>query len=705
MMFIALEGVDGSGKTTIGRELAKTLGFRFVEKPLQYSFEENQLDRYQDIKKALHKNKNRNTQMWLYCMNALFASSFFENENCVIDRFFLSNPAWIIDEENKKILKLAANYIKKECLFIILNVDEKVLKQRIVDRDGIDSIDYRKIKDSKKVFKRIVRLAQSYKLNYRIVDVDDNLNGNINKILEIVKTISIVNKIMCYTRLIDLLKNSAFNNSSKILADKNYCCLNDLFLTSPSISSKLSNDDMVVLSDVNTSDFLYRLLYALTNHKPFVLNGHLDFGKVNIPKYVIGLLETTGSTGEKKLIGLDEKTLLSNLEAFFCKLPQINCAGLFTSYHYSYGFNCLLGSIINGISLEIADQSRLNDVDYFIEFLNGSDYQLVFCPVALLNYVSQNKLFAKIRKKNFSICFAGELSSFSKQFVSYCNDSNIKLINTYGLTETGILFCETVSNELVQNRFSKKRILAPYAVHESDSSKQDLMISINEVYDGFYDVLNNKCIFHSIESKKQPFSTHDVIEYVDSDCFRIADRSDNIVKINGLKISINRIENMIMGIEGIKDCAVYPLTKSSNNNVLVASIVTSSAVTREQIFDELKKEIPSAGIPIVKFVSEIPLNQNGKKDKNKLSLSDEIITLDPQTIICLINKAIDTKSDLDEDYANASLKQLGINSLDLVSLASMLEKEYKMDFDFVLVNSHRITLGEIITYIEGRSNG
>ena len=160
-----------------------------------------------------------------------------------------------------------------------------------------------------------------------------------------------------------------------------------------------------------------------------------------------------------------------------------------------------------------------------------------------------------------------------------------------------------------------------------------------------------------------------------------------------------------MGIEGIKDCAVYPLTKSSNNNVLVASIVTSSAVTREQIFDELKKEIPSAGIPIVKFVSEIPLNQNGKKDKNKLSLSDEIITLDPQTIICLINKAIDTKSDLDEDYANASLKQLGINSLDLVSLASMLEKEYKMDFDFVLVNSHRITLGEIITYIEGRSNG
>lgn len=42
-MHIFLEGVDGVEKTTIAKELAETLHFRFVEKPLKNAFLTNSL--------------------------------------------------------------------------------------------------------------------------------------------------------------------------------------------------------------------------------------------------------------------------------------------------------------------------------------------------------------------------------------------------------------------------------------------------------------------------------------------------------------------------------------------------------------------------------------------------------------------------------------------------------------------------------------
>jgi len=38
-MHIAIEGMDGVGKTTVAKELARRLTFSFIEKPLHYLFE------------------------------------------------------------------------------------------------------------------------------------------------------------------------------------------------------------------------------------------------------------------------------------------------------------------------------------------------------------------------------------------------------------------------------------------------------------------------------------------------------------------------------------------------------------------------------------------------------------------------------------------------------------------------------------------
>ena len=41
-MHIAIEGMDGVGKTTAGKRLADQLHFKFVEKPLHYIFDSDE---------------------------------------------------------------------------------------------------------------------------------------------------------------------------------------------------------------------------------------------------------------------------------------------------------------------------------------------------------------------------------------------------------------------------------------------------------------------------------------------------------------------------------------------------------------------------------------------------------------------------------------------------------------------------------------
>ena len=55
-MHIAIEGMDGAGKTSVAKLLAEKIGFKFVEKPLHYMLDEDgTLDNYMRVSKDVNK--------------------------------------------------------------------------------------------------------------------------------------------------------------------------------------------------------------------------------------------------------------------------------------------------------------------------------------------------------------------------------------------------------------------------------------------------------------------------------------------------------------------------------------------------------------------------------------------------------------------------------------------------------------------------
>lgn len=75
-MIIAIEGVDGVGKTSVAKRLAEKLGFVYVERPFSKVFSSDQLEKYMEIKKGLNLLQDRSLLAWFYGLNVLFGRFF-----------------------------------------------------------------------------------------------------------------------------------------------------------------------------------------------------------------------------------------------------------------------------------------------------------------------------------------------------------------------------------------------------------------------------------------------------------------------------------------------------------------------------------------------------------------------------------------------------------------------------------------------------
>ena len=171
MNHISIEGMDGVGKSTTCKLLAKILGYTFVEKPLHYLFDDSEKDitQYQKIAARVNSNDNRDFTAWYWGLNNIYLYEKFKDQNIVTDRHIVSNYCWSGTEYNKDIYNLILKKIGKPTLTVILYAKPKTIINRLKSRNINDS-DLNKIKLSEKTYERMIYFCEIKKLNYIIVD-------------------------------------------------------------------------------------------------------------------------------------------------------------------------------------------------------------------------------------------------------------------------------------------------------------------------------------------------------------------------------------------------------------------------------------------------------------------------------------------------------------------------------------------------------
>ena len=187
-MHIAIEGIDGVGKSTISKKIAEYLGFKYVEKPLHYLFDEgDSFGNYIRIRDFVNKQTDRVFTSWFYGLGNIYTFMQYKGENIVTDRHLLSNYFWSGTLESEPVFDLLLQKIGYPCFTFILYASPETVLKRISERNIYDP-DIEKIKFIPELYEKMEKFCVKHKMPYLIIKTDDlTLDEEVGLILKKIK--------------------------------------------------------------------------------------------------------------------------------------------------------------------------------------------------------------------------------------------------------------------------------------------------------------------------------------------------------------------------------------------------------------------------------------------------------------------------------------------------------------------------------------
>lgn len=173
-MIIAIEGVDGVGKTTISKLVADKLNFIFAEKPLHYLLDDRDKEytNYIKLRDFFNNNEDRNLSAWFYGLNYMLISNIFKGKNIVTDRYLISMYALSFSDYNIDIYDLIVKKIELPFLTVILKASKEIVYNRLILRNPIDK-DVYKLNNIDNFYKKSYECINRYNLNHIIIDTSN----------------------------------------------------------------------------------------------------------------------------------------------------------------------------------------------------------------------------------------------------------------------------------------------------------------------------------------------------------------------------------------------------------------------------------------------------------------------------------------------------------------------------------------------------
>ncbi|MCI6215614.1 MAG: AAA family ATPase [Mollicutes bacterium] len=172
MIHIAIEGMDGVGKTTVCKLLASKTGYTFITKPLHYllDLEENVgWPVYFRVRNMVNNSSNRDFSAWFYGLSNIYLYEKFKNQNIITDRHIVSNYCWSGNQVNLDIYDLIIKKIGFPTLTVILYADEDTIRNRLIKRNSNDK-DLKRISKTEKVYEKMISFCELKHFPYIVID-------------------------------------------------------------------------------------------------------------------------------------------------------------------------------------------------------------------------------------------------------------------------------------------------------------------------------------------------------------------------------------------------------------------------------------------------------------------------------------------------------------------------------------------------------
>lgn len=408
------------------------------------------------------------------------------------------------------------------------------------------------------------------------------------------------------------------------------------------------------------------------------------------------IIYTSGSTGRPKGIKINQLGLINAVNFTnneFCVNENDKAIAL-TNLCHDMSMYDIFGMLFSGGSIVIPNHRELKDPLHWVELINKYEVTIWNSVPSFMKMLYE----CKLDEPNFSIpslrliIHGGDFlkPSIAGWVKKITNKS--ELINVGGPTETTLwsIYHRVTDQDIKNNRIPYGKAIqnmSHYILNENLELcplgvKGTIFSSGVGVSDGYINLEEeNKKRFIEWNNKRL-FNTGDVGFYLKNGEIQIVGRDDNQIKINGKRIEIEGIENILSSYMDIKSCVVK---LSSTGDYLIAYYLSKINYTNQELELAVTNKLPLYMLPKYFIrVDKMPVTLSGKIDRK--ALPSEYIEEE-------IDIKIELRDDLDLELSeyccellsrnkiliNDNFFIIGGNSISAIKMLAFIKKNYMVD--------------------------
>ena len=185
-MIIAVEGMDGVGKTEISKYICQQYGFIFIEKPLHYFYNDGAENKYADLMKVANRIYDIDDDVlksWYIALGNIYAARRFQNDDVVIDRHLVSNYYWNGTTDSDPVFKALIETSGTPDLTILLYATPKTRMERLRKRNKYDP-DLNDPEKKNDGYNKMIYFLEKYNLPYIVIDTENKTLDEVKQIVD-----------------------------------------------------------------------------------------------------------------------------------------------------------------------------------------------------------------------------------------------------------------------------------------------------------------------------------------------------------------------------------------------------------------------------------------------------------------------------------------------------------------------------------------
>ena len=192
-MRIAIEGMDGCGKTTVSKILVERLGYQYVDKPFKFLFENLNINESQlkALEWKLYETEDEALLTLFYGLGLLYGTRCNPDQDVIYDRHFVSNYYWHGDEETTLLHKELIRLCGEPDLTVLLKASVSTRMNRIYTRNHQDK-DLANCAMYDDGYDKMEQFLQNSGFNYIVIDTEHLVPEDIADI--VIKNIELMNQ-------------------------------------------------------------------------------------------------------------------------------------------------------------------------------------------------------------------------------------------------------------------------------------------------------------------------------------------------------------------------------------------------------------------------------------------------------------------------------------------------------------------------------